>query len=51
MEGAKNDVHYLLHHLYENVLAIEPFLPETSKKIEGLIKENKKPETPLFVRK
>ncbi len=28
-----------------------PFLPETSEKIKNLIKENKKPETPLFLRK
>ncbi len=50
-EGAKNDVHYLLYHLYGSALAIEPFLPETSKKIQELIKENKKPEVPLFLRK
>lgn len=50
-EGAKNDVLYLLSHLYKNALAIEPFLPETSKKIQELIRENKKPETPLFLRK
>ena len=50
-EGAKNDVHYLLLNLYKNSLALEPFLPETSKKIQELIKENKKPEAPLFLRK
>lgn len=50
-EGAKKDVHYLLSHLYENALALEPLLPETSKKIQELIRENKKPETPLFLRK
>lgn len=50
-EGAKKDVHYLLSHLYRNALALEPFLPETSKKIIELIKENKKPEAPLFLRK
>ena len=50
-EGAKNDVHYLLYHLYGSALALEPFLPETSKKIIELIKENKKPEIPLFLRK
>lgn len=31
--------------------ALEPFMPETSDKIQKLIKENKKPETPLFLRK
>ena len=50
-EGAEKDVYYLLFHLYGNVLAIEPLLPETSKKIQELIKENKKPEQPLFLRK
>jgi methionyl-tRNA synthetase len=50
-EEAENDVHYLLLHLYKAALAIEPVLPETSKKIQELIKENKKPETPLFLRK
>lgn len=50
-EGAKNDVHYLLYHLYGNALSLEPFLPETSKKIQELIRENKKPENPLFLRK
>ncbi|MBU0611834.1 methionine--tRNA ligase [Patescibacteria group bacterium] len=50
-EGAKKDVHYLLHHLYKATLAIEPMLPETSKKIQELIRENKKPEKPLFLRK
>ena len=50
-EGAKNDVHYLLYHLYGNALSLEPFLPETSIKIQELIRENKKPENPLFLRK
>lgn len=50
-EEAEKDVHYLLFHLYKASLAIEPVLPETSKKIQGLIKENKKPEQPLFLRK
>ena len=50
-EEAKNDVHYLLVNLYKNALAIEPLLPETSKKIQELVRENKKPEAPLFVRK
>ena len=50
-EEAKNDVHYLLVNLYKNALAIEPLLPETSKKIQELVRENKKPEVPLFVRK
>ena len=50
-EEAEKDVHYLLLHLYKASLAIEPILPETSQKIQDLIKENKKPEQPLFLRK
>lgn len=50
-EEAEKDVKYLLIHLYGASLALEPLLPETSKKIQKLIKENKKPETPLFLRK
>ena len=30
---------------------LEPFLPDTSQKIQELIKQNKKPEKPLFLRK
>lgn len=48
---AKEDVHYLLFHLYGNALELEPFLPEASRKIQELIKENKKPTAPLFMRK
>ncbi len=50
-EDAKKDLHYLLYHLYKIALALEPLLPETSIKIQNLIKENKKPESPLFIRK
>jgi methionyl-tRNA synthetase len=37
--------------LYEIALMVEIILPETSKKIQELIKANKKPEQPLFLRK
>jgi methionyl-tRNA synthetase len=47
---AQKDVYYLLFNLYKNAKAIEPLLPETSIKIQKLIKENKKPENPLFLR-
>lgn len=50
-EEAEKDVHYLLLHLYKASLAIEPMLPETSQKIQELIRQNKKPEQPLFLRK
>ncbi len=50
-EEAEKDVYYLLFHLYKAALSLESVLPETSKKIQELIKENKKPESPLFLRK
>lgn len=50
-EEAEKDVYYSLYHLYEIALALQSILPETSKKMIKLIKENKKPETPLFLRK
>ena len=37
--------------LYEISQMLVPLLPETSQKIQQLIKENKKPEQPLFLRK
>lgn len=36
--------------LYEIASLLVPFMPETSEKIINLIKENKKPEKPLFAR-
>lgn len=50
-DEAKKDVYYLLFNLYKKSLALEPLLPDTSKEIQKLIKENKKPEKPLFLRK
>ncbi len=49
-KGIKQVEYYILS-LYQMILIIEPFLPETSKTIQKLIKENKKPEKPLFLRK
>ncbi len=40
----------LVHDLYFIARALAPFMPTTSEKILELIKENKKPETPLFAR-
>jgi len=37
--------------LYEISKLLVPLLPETAEKIQKLIKENKKPEAPLFLRK
>ncbi len=36
--------------LYTIAESLTPFMPTTSEKIMGLIKQNKKPEKPLFVR-
>jgi len=40
-----------LHGLATIACELKPILPQTAEKILKLIKENKKPETPLFVRK
>ncbi|MFA6301088.1 MAG: methionine--tRNA ligase [Candidatus Paceibacterota bacterium] len=37
--------------LYEIAEMLNPLMPETSEKIKKLIRENKKPEKPLFLRK
>lgn len=41
----------LVVRLYTVARMLNPILPETSEKIKKLIKENKTPETPLFLRK
>jgi methionyl-tRNA synthetase len=41
----------LVKSLYTIARMLSPILPETSTKIKSLIKENKIPEKPLFVRK
>lgn len=41
----------LVLRLYNVASMIEPILPETSDKLKNLIKQNKKPEQPLFLRK
>lgn len=50
-EKAKEIIKKLVALLRDNAKFISPFLPETSKKIQELIKANKKPEQPLFLRK
>jgi methionyl-tRNA synthetase len=49
--GAKKDVEYLLIHLRGIANQLLPIIPNTAEKILELIKENKMPEAPLFVRK
>lgn len=50
-EVAKGLLRDLVLGLYEVGSMLEPFLPETSKKIKELIEKNQSPETPLFLRK
>lgn len=49
-EEAKSNIAYLCSQLFRIAFELEPLLPDTSKKIQELIKENKKPEAPLFPR-
>ncbi|MBI2630688.1 methionine--tRNA ligase [Candidatus Nomurabacteria bacterium] len=49
--GAKKIITELTHELYQVALALQPLLPETAKKMIELIKNSKKPEKPLFLRK
>ena len=50
-QGAKE--HGLKDEVKETFIALllEPFMPETAKTIQTLIKENKMPDKPLFARK
>lgn len=50
-EKAKSLVLPLLLRLQDIARSLEPIMPETSQKIQKLIKENKSPEKPLFARK
>jgi methionyl-tRNA synthetase len=50
-EKAKNIISELVTKLYVVAKMLEPLMPQTSEKILDLIKQNKSPETPLFLRK
>ena len=50
-KGEKMIREMLIVELYRISIFLRPFLPETSEKIKKLIGENKKPETPLFLRR
>lgn len=50
-EKAHSDIREVLGGLLGVSKILEPFMPETSEIIQKLIKENKKPEKPLFLRK
>lgn len=51
LEKGKELIKANVQDLYLISKMLESLLPETSLKIQQLIKENKKPETPLFLRK
>lgn len=50
-EAGQKMISELVFKLYSVALMLNPILPETSLKIQMLIKANKTPETPLFLRK
>jgi len=50
-EAAKEMLADMLVKLYTIARMLKPILPETSRIIKGLVKANKKPEKPLFIRK
>ena len=48
---AKEIIEKMVTNLFVISRYLEPFMPETAKTIQSLIKENKMPEKPLFARK
>ena len=50
-EKGKEMIRDLVLKLYTIARMLNPLLPETNTKLKQLIKENKKPEVPLFMRK
>ena len=48
---AKKDIQELLARLDMIGTMLKPFLPQTAEKIISLVKENKMPDAPLFMRK
>ena len=51
LEKGKQMISYLVVELYKIARMLNPILPETNEILKKLIKENKKPENPLFLRK
>jgi len=47
----KEMIKELVLELYTIARMLNPVMPETSEKLKKLIRENKKPESPLFLRK
>jgi methionyl-tRNA synthetase len=50
-EKGREMIKELVLDLYTIARMLNPVMPETSLKLKGLIKDNKKPENPLFLRK
>jgi len=48
---AKKIIEDLVTRLYGVAIMLSPIMPETSKKIQEMVRENKMPEKPLFPRK
>lgn len=51
LEKGKELISEMIIELYTIARMLHPIMPETNIKLKTLIKENKKPETPLFLRK
>ncbi len=51
LEAGKTLISELVIELYTIARMLNPLMPETNAKLKALIKESKKPETPLFLRK
>ncbi|MEK7104536.1 MAG: hypothetical protein AAB868_00670, partial [Patescibacteria group bacterium] len=47
----KEIIQELILELYTIARMLNPVMPETNEKLKKLIRENKKPEEPLFLRK
>lgn len=50
-EDGEKQIKFLLNELMGIAEDLRPFLPDTSEEIQRLIRENKSPATPLFLRK
>jgi methionyl-tRNA synthetase len=50
-DEAKRDIIQIVQQLFDITQMLKPILPQTSGIIDGLIKDKKVPETPLFLRK
>ena len=51
VEKGKEMIKELVLELYTIARMLNPVMPETNAKLEQLIKDNKKPEKPLFLRR